>query len=55
MPLDLNFFMVSFASSGIDRACGIAEMDAVNRLKVVEEARVKVAEKLKVAEGLFMA
>ena len=30
MPLDLNFFMVSFASSGIDRACGIAEMNAVS-------------------------
>ena len=28
---------------------------AVNRLKVAEEARVKVAEKLKVAEGFFVA
>ena len=35
--------------------CCAPVIELVNRLKVAEEARVKVAEKLKVAEGLFMA
>ena len=33
----------------------IPTLSKVNRLKVAEEARLKVAEKLKVAEGLFVA